>query len=300
MDININGTATDINTVNIDGNTDINKINLNGTEVWLRASEKEVAEYIYDNYSELFYGELDYGDGSVTVELSPLTTTRQRIIEAEGMDDQQNQWTATVDSTSFTNDPAVSHVPKSSVLFINWRADANVGDHPETWEVNGSTATATHDVEIGTGPNNVGSACDIFTHVRNSKLNTITSSEADFKAYTTNRLPHYGGIFHLPGSWEFDSTFVAGDTESIPVGGMVIGVASDAGPYRSIASPNYMSDYTTFGGVSVFDRIGEWYDRVQISCWVNNTDSAQNFEYTSTVSNTEHEHFHIFKQNDPW
>ena len=257
-------------------------------------SKKQIADYIYNNYTELFHGELDYGDSSATVALTELTSTRNRIKKAEGMDDRSS-WTATTSPGTYTKEFGVSKFPKSTVFFINWRGDTNGSSHPQTWEVNGSTVTASFDVQDTTGPNDVGSAIDIFTHVHADSVSTITSSKAVFNSYTSNRQPHYGTIAHLPGEWEYVKSFATGDTESIPSGGMVVACAADSRG-DTLAYPNYLEDYTTFGGDSVFSRIGLWYDRVQLACFVNNTGTSQDFTHDNSSSNTYHESFHLFKQ----
>jgi hypothetical protein len=259
MDINFNGSATNITEVSFNGSTDVTTIDLNGTVVWQKyPSAQEIAAGFYTSFNTWIKG--DAGNVSAAPggrsEYSNTTDFRYTATHTQTFSGYNISESAPLDLS--TNQTAV---------FIQYGSDA--GADINTLKVNGSGITETDSVNSTAGSVAVG-----HTSVA---LESISSTGATFVG-TTGNTSDFVHSMVLPGKW--DVTSVSSSATLIPGDILIFAGQGGGDSYDAASMPNaWMS-----GPTLVFERQRWWYSRAICGIWCNKTASNVTASFTAPVT----------------
>lgn len=238
-----------------------------------------VAAFIKDNYSDLVSGELggsSQGGSGTPATLASLSqgVSYCDVDHSHGNSEHVNDWTASASFPSISGG-VVSSVP-STIFFLNWH---NTGITTITdFEVNGSSVTADSLISDSFG-------LSMYSLEDTNNVSNTTSAECYVSGYSGDRQPTQVMIWRMPSKWEVVESFTTEPSSDIEPGAMVIGMATDNTYNKSCSNLAKISTDSTFGGSLVFERGVEWYQRLQLAVFVNDTKLPQSFDYT-TANNT--------------
>ena len=259
MNINFNGSATNITEVSFNGSTDVDEINLNGTVVWTKApTAQEVAAGLYTSFNTWIRGDA----GSVSAapgnrsEYSNATDFRNVASHTETFSGYSISESSPLDSS--TNNTAV---------FIQYGSD--IGADISALKVNGSSITETDSVNSSPGSVAVG-----HTSVA---LESITSLGATFEGSTGNTSDFVHSMV-LPGKW--DVTSVTSSATLIPGDILIFAGQGGGDSYDG----NTMPSAWLSGPTLVFERQRWWYARAVCGIWCNKTASNVTASFTAPVA----------------
>jgi hypothetical protein len=259
MNINFNGSATDITEVSFNGSTDVTEINFNGTVVWQKApTAQAVAAGLYTSFNTWIKGDA----GSVTAapggrsEYSNTTDFRYTATHTQTFSGYSISESAPLDLSS-----------NQTAVFIQYGSDA--GADINTLKVNGSGITETDSVNSTAGSVAVG-----HTSVA---LESITNTGATFVG-TTGNTSDFVHSMVLPGKW--DVTSVSSSATLIPGDILIFAGQGGGDSYDAASMPNaWMS-----GPTLVFERQRWWYSRAICGIWCNKTASNVTASFTAPVT----------------
>ena len=259
MNINFNGSATDITEVSFNGSTDVTAIDLNGTVVWQKyPSAQAIAAGLYTSFNTWIRGDA----GSVSAapggrsEYSNTTDFRYTATHTQTFSGYSISESAPLDLSS-----------NQTAVFIQYGSDA--GADINTLKVNGSGITETDSVNSTAGSVAVG-----HTSVA---LESISSTGATFVG-TTGNTSDFVHSMVLPGKW--DVTSVSSSATLIPGDILIFAGQGGGDSYDAASMPNaWMS-----GPTLVFERQRWWYSRAICGIWCNKTASNVSASFTAPVT----------------
>lgn len=275
MDINFNGSLTDITAVNFDGNTDITYINLNGTVVWTKAASAVdvLTALVADT------GGINSDSRTYTVQTDMLKVNN--IIQNSS--GQANYTASGLDFSTYSS--PFQNGPSTTVVAIHTGCHASIASTlftgMEYTPTGGSSTAMTMDTEIGWAADH-----------GNMKVRTATvdHSIGDIEAYKYTRGSVSDGAsggkdysLILPNQWEA-TTVSADGAGSISLGsGEILLIANlDIGP-DSYDGGNDVSNTVTEGSNSmVLESAWWWYQNGSLGIYANTTESSQTISWTDT------------------
>ena len=261
MNINFNGSATDITEVSFNGSTDVTEINLNGTVVWQKYPEAQaIAAGFYTSFNTWIKGDA----GSVTAapggrsEYSNTTDFRYTATH-----------TQTFSGYNISESAPLDLSPNQTAVFIQYGSDS--GADINTLKVNGSGITETDSVNSTQGSVAVG-----HTSVA---LESISNTGATFVGSTGNTSDFVHSMV-LPGKW--DVTSVSSAATLIPGDILIFAGQGGGDSYDANTMPNAWLSGTNV--TLVFERQRWWYERAVCGIWCNKTASNVTASFSAPIT----------------
>jgi len=270
MNINIDSVATDITQVTVDGNTDIQKINVDGTDVWFKApTALEVVTALVADVS-LSSTNRNWTTDQTFLKFHPMT---------------QDNWstknlTDTVSTTGLT--APITTSPYVTLIGITSGTEGSSGTFGSQFytPTGGSETGATENTEVNYTANYG------MMRIRTSYVNTSLSDLDSYKiqqAGSGNDWPQKPVTMILPNKW--NATKVSADgagSYSLGSGEIIIITNLDSGP-DSYDSANYVGTTVTPGSNSVvLQNEWWWYKNGSIGIYANTTSSSKTISWTDT------------------
>ena len=261
MNINFNGSATDITEVSFNGSTDVTEINFNGTVVWQKApTAQAVAAGLYTSFNTWIKGDA----GSVTAAPGSRSeysnTTDFRYVASH---------TETFSGYNISESPPLDVSPNQTAVFIQYGSDS--GADISALKVNGSGITETDSVNSTAGSVAVG-----HTSVA---LESISSIGATFEGSTGNTSDFVHSMV-LPGKW--DVTSVTSAATLIPGDILIFAGQGGGDSYDANTMPNAWLSGTNV--TLVFERQRWWYSRAVCGIWCNKTASDVTASFSAPIT----------------
>lgn len=262
MDINFNGTATGITTVDFNGNSDIIYVNLNGTVVWTKApTVLEVVQALVDD-----------AGGWTSIDRNATRTDDYIKLHAFVQDNTSyRDLTNTPDFSSLTG--ALASSPYVSNMMITYGDDGSGGEIGQAFWNGGNVNTNTEVKYTGRGQ-----WLSLATAHINDSLSNVTSYGYNCRGAGNDAPIGYINLI-LPNKWTASLVGTGAGSTTLASGEILV-VFNNVTSYDS-ANQNYSTENTvTHGNNSVVYRHQHhWYRNNSIGIFANATSSDQSISW---------------------
>ena len=275
MDININNSATNITQVTVDGNTDIQKVNVNGTDVWFKApTALEVVQALAADPA-----------GSST---SKSFTADKKFLRYHGQQQDNTSTLSLSDNVSISGLTApITTSPYITLVGITNGTDSNGGALLSQYYTpsGGSETGATENSAV------TYSGTAKWMTVRTSYVNKSMSDITNYKIkYTgaSNDRPILRTQLILPNKWNV-SKVSSGGAGSITLAAgeiLIVHIGTDGGgACDSYISEHYVGNVVSPGSNSIIlQNQAWWYFTNGIGIYTNTTTSGKVISWTQPPS----------------